>query len=102
MEYVVFYDYIKNELCVNKDQPEMACNGKCHLKKELAKTVEADNNKDKYHSFSLEKNLTYYAEIVWKLPLDFEAKNILEPLFSYACIYQFSFASFVFRPPLYP
>src|SRR5690606_41102997 len=27
VEYVVFYDYIKNELCVNKDKPELKCNG---------------------------------------------------------------------------
>lgn len=79
----------------------MACNGQCHLKKELAKTVESDHNKDKNHSFSLEKNLTYYTEIVWNLPRDFETKKIFEPFFSYDSIYQFSFATFVFRPPLY-
>ena len=30
VEYAAFYDYIKNELCVNKDTPEMGCNGKCY------------------------------------------------------------------------
>ena len=39
IEYLVNYNYIANELCVNKDNPEMHCNGKCHLKKELEKTV---------------------------------------------------------------
>lgn len=37
VEYVVNYDYIVNVLCENKDKPEMQCNGKCHLTKELAK-----------------------------------------------------------------
>ena len=41
-EYVVNYDYIANVLCVNKAKPEMKCNGKCHLMKELAKASDAE------------------------------------------------------------
>ncbi|WP_430615432.1 hypothetical protein [Flavobacterium sp. JP2137] len=37
--FVVNYDYIKNELCENKDRPELHCNGRCYLKKELAKSL---------------------------------------------------------------
>lgn len=37
LNYIMHYDYIKKELCENKDKPELHCNGKCHLKKELAK-----------------------------------------------------------------
>ena len=29
-------DYIIAKYCVNKDKPEMHCNGKCHLMKQLA------------------------------------------------------------------
>src|SRR5690554_7517932 len=48
LEYVVFYDYIKNELCENKEIAEMECNGKCHLVKELAKASDApENGKEK-------------------------------------------------------
>jgi hypothetical protein len=36
LDYGVNYDYISTVLCVNKDKPEMHCNGKCHLAKELA------------------------------------------------------------------
>ena len=43
IDYVVNYDYLSKELCVNKDKPLAHCNGKCHLMKELAK--EAENNK---------------------------------------------------------
>jgi len=38
LDYIWHYDYIKNELCVNKDRPELACNGKCHLRAQLAQT----------------------------------------------------------------
>ncbi|WP_417885779.1 hypothetical protein [Zunongwangia sp.] len=36
IEYVLNYNYISQELCVNKDRPELACNGKCYLMKSLA------------------------------------------------------------------
>lgn len=42
VDYVVNYEYIVNVLCENKDKPEMQCNGKCHLSKELAKEAGAD------------------------------------------------------------
>ncbi|RFN58151.1 hypothetical protein [Marixanthomonas ophiurae] len=46
-EYVVDYDYIANVLCINKDEPEMQCNGKCHLTQELSKANEATNPNNK-------------------------------------------------------
>lgn len=36
LEYVINYDYIVKELCENKEKPELKCNGKCHLAKQLA------------------------------------------------------------------
>ncbi|MFP9098798.1 hypothetical protein ACLI09_07080 [Flavobacterium sp. RHBU_24] len=42
-EYIINYDYIANVLCVNKAKPQMHCNGKCHLMKELAKTSGQEN-----------------------------------------------------------
>lgn len=35
LDFVANYQYIKNKLCENKDKPEMHCNGKCYLMKEL-------------------------------------------------------------------
>ena len=40
LDYIINYDYIANELCVNKEKPQMHCNGKCHLMQELAKAAE--------------------------------------------------------------
>ncbi|PZR18979.1 MAG: hypothetical protein DI539_15620 [Flavobacterium psychrophilum] len=40
LDYIVNYDYIAKELCENKAKPQMHCNGKCHLMKELAKAAE--------------------------------------------------------------
>ena len=39
-EYVMNYDYIKNVLCENKDKPQLNCDGKCYLAKQLAAASE--------------------------------------------------------------
>jgi len=43
LDYAINYDYIVKELCENKAKPQMKCNGKCHLMKELAKASTAEN-----------------------------------------------------------
>ena len=42
LEYILNQDYIAEFLCVNKDKPELQCNGKCHLAKELKKQQEKE------------------------------------------------------------
>lgn len=37
-DYQINYTYISQVLCENKDKPELECNGKCHLMKEMADT----------------------------------------------------------------
>lgn len=44
LDYMANYDYIVNTLCENKDKPELKCNGKCHLSKELAKEAGEDGD----------------------------------------------------------
>ncbi|MGB3774760.1 MAG: hypothetical protein WA951_05850 [Leeuwenhoekiella sp.] len=48
LEYVVDYDYISTVLCINKDKPELNCNGKCYLMQSLAEAAkeEADQKKE--------------------------------------------------------
>lgn len=43
-QYAINYDYISQVLCINKEKPEMHCNGKCHLMQELAKASEEDKS----------------------------------------------------------
>ena len=47
LEYIFNYDYIVAELCENKAKPELHCNGKCHLMKELAKASESEKQDGK-------------------------------------------------------
>lgn len=39
IDYNLNYDYIAKILCINKDEPELKCNGKCQLAKEIKKTI---------------------------------------------------------------
>ena len=41
-DYIINYDYISKVLCENKAEPELKCNGKCQLMKELAKASEQE------------------------------------------------------------
>jgi len=60
-EYAFNYDYISKVLCVNKAKPEMKCNGKCHLMKELAKASEKDNpvSSDKKNTYTETETLYF-------------------------------------------
>lgn len=43
LEFVINKDYIAKILCINKDKPEFKCNGKCHLRNEIKKQTNEDN-----------------------------------------------------------
>lgn len=45
LEYSLNYTYISEVLCVNKEKPELHCNGKCHLNKELKKAANEESGK---------------------------------------------------------
>ncbi|MDN6290789.1 MAG: hypothetical protein ACTH5N_06345 [Psychroflexus halocasei] len=102
MEYAAFYDYIKNELCENKNEPKLECNGKCYLKKELAKASESESDKEKKH-ISAESNLVFYEEIeknfYFQPPLLYTAK--LKTLTSNGNLsYSYLNTDSIFRPPI--
>lgn len=47
-DYLLNKEYIAKVLCVNRDKPQMKCNGKCHLNKQLEKQANAETEgKDK-------------------------------------------------------
>lgn len=50
VEYALNKDYIAKNLCVNRDKPKSCCQGKCHLKKELAKSDTSEDAQEKNSS----------------------------------------------------
>lgn len=63
--YQLNIDYIIETYCINKDKPELKCNGKCHLTKQL-QMVDNSSNEEK-QSF----NLVYEAFYPLFFQLDF-------------------------------
>jgi hypothetical protein len=43
-EYTLNKAYVSNVLCVNRDKPQMHCDGKCFLKKELNRNADRQHN----------------------------------------------------------
>lgn len=101
LEYVVNYEYIANELCVNKDKPELKCNGKCHLKKELAKVSEEEKpqSQDKKNQTSeIEVLYLYYvADYNFSPTFCFSQNNIN---FYYLNLYKGVCTNSTFHPPV--
>ena len=46
LDYAVNYQFISTQLCENKSKPELRCNGKCYVKKELAKSSQNTSAKE--------------------------------------------------------
>ena len=98
VEYVVNYQYIATELCINKDKPKLKCDGKCHLKSELAKAANNDSpNSDKSKS-SLAETLIFFQEIpIFQFEVN---RNLFQKLqSSYSNLYTMLFSTPTFHPP---
>ena len=48
IEYAINFEYIKEVLCINKENRELKCDGKCHLNEQLSKSTNepGQNNPD--------------------------------------------------------
>lgn len=99
-EYVMNYDYVVNVLCENKAKPEMHCNGKCHLMKELAKASETEkpaSQNDKKAFTPIELFCNTASEITLAEVFPFEETSAS---FFYAASDCIGFDGNVFHPPI--
>lgn len=101
-DYIINYDYISKVLCENKAKPEMKCNGKCQLMKELAKAAEQEKpisseKKVKIH----ETEVLFYQEVKPLIPEQsyFQPKKAIGD--HYSDLYFHSESSSVFHPPTF-
>jgi len=83
------------ELCENKDQPELQCNGKCHLKKvteSSKRTEEAPLQIIDFKDILLHQNTS--------LVIDFKIKpNTKKAVFGYQNYYKYLISNSSFHPP---
>ncbi|NIF05443.1 hypothetical protein F3J23_08320 [Chryseobacterium sp. Tr-659] len=101
VEYAVNYDYITKVLCINKSRPEVHCNGKCYLNKELAKVNDSESSPLQKAKNSGQKILDIYilpetAEITATEKFPFFNFS-----FTYETAYSFLFLAHIFKPPVF-
>lgn len=97
--YIIQYDYIVNELCVNRDTPDLECNGKCHLKKELAEASSENQEHGKNYKFPVFEQVIFCEALesfpILKISSPFKKQQII----SVESLYAFNFLNYIFQPP---
>lgn len=99
IDFKVNQDFIAEVLCMNKDKPEMACNGQCYLARQFRKTEE---RKDKPVPASKTEQLEWVYccsdQLFDSSPFfNFQLDNL--HVYRYLDLYKRSYVADVFRPP---
>jgi hypothetical protein len=102
LDYAVNYDYISKVLCINKAKPELKCNGKCHLMKELAKASEDDKTNSTEKKQSTNKLIDLFVEEQDSFNFAFLIIEI-KPVFNSKCrnLYSHLDSYSIFHPPIF-
>lgn len=101
LNYFTNYDYISTVLCENTSEPQLKCNGKCHLKKELARASEIEKpiNSDKKQNVKQEIEVLFCESIaMFKNQPNFNFELNKVSLF-YQNFYQSKVLTSIFHPP---
>lgn len=102
IDYAINYRYIATVLCENKAKPELKCNGKCHLMKELAKQSENEKpiSNDKKNSLIQETEVLFFqTEIAYNLSNPF-GRNKTNINSFYLDMYTYLNSYSIFHPPI--
>ena len=100
VQFVAFklnQDSISALFCINKDKPEMKCDGKCYLKKSLL-AAEKENKQSKPVPPPDEKSMVVYFESLFHLSNTATAQRS-NPLFDYAESISFMLHQDIPHPP---
>lgn len=101
VEYAVNYEYISQVLCINKNNPDLHCNGKCYVSKEIAKTHDTDSSPVNKTKNSGQKLLDVYV-LPDNTEIQVTEKSFLADFkFTYKTDYSFLFLKNIFRPPVF-
>ena len=101
LDYMINYDYIAKELCVNRDKPVLACNGKCYLEKKMVENNELlSHQSDKPTPPKLEQ-IAFPVFVVME-QIKYAALifvSITKSSFFYQVSYSYSYIFSLLRPP---
>lgn len=101
VDYAVNYHYISQELCENRDKPDLHCNGKCYLAKELSTAIDTGSSPLHKTKTPVQKVLDIFlpAEITEVIAI--KITSITQFQINSETDYSFLFLTFIFRPPLF-
>ncbi len=95
-DYQINKEYISKNLCENKAKPMLHCNGKCHLKKELAKQDKKENTPP-YQNLKDKFEIQYFSKaVLFKFN---EAALIEKSNFIYSFFIPQTSSVSIFHPP---
>jgi hypothetical protein len=100
IDYAVNYDFINKNLCENKSKPQLLCNGKCYLKKEIAKTSTDQSKSNSRISISGFTDTFVINEDFIFLKITDYSSEISNLNFERSFSYQFNLFTDIFHPPL--
>lgn len=60
LDYVLNYEYISEVLCINKAQPQLQCDGKCHLRTQLESSQDEEAPGKPVPPTSEEEQINYF------------------------------------------
>ena len=101
--YVAYFelniDYIVETYCVNKEKPQLQCNGKCHLVKQIASTTDKDGNAT-LNSLAESFFPVFYVDYIYDKNIKKSFKKELRKNTLQEQLYSFSFEHIHFKPPI--
>lgn len=99
IEYALNKDYIAKNLCINRNKPKSCCQGKCHLKKQLAKSDESnDTAKNQSSQKQQRTQIDEFLKTQLCIEGDFDAVAKSYPVFIQPQV-PVRFTSAIFVPP---
>lgn len=60
LSYYANFDYFATEVCINKDNPEIACNGTCKLNEMLHQEHQRDKNPNAAHNIDRAPKIHFF------------------------------------------
>jgi len=95
-EYVINQNYIAEFLCINKDNDNLNCNGKCYLIQKL--NEQNEGKKENLPRIAMEEYPIGFVDV---FALTLNKKNVLTPknAFLYFNNYHFLYGDNYFHPP---
>lgn len=99
IDFKVNQDFIAKVLCINKDKPELQCNGKCHLASQI-KDQEEKENQGTSSETNIKTEVIYFSIYNAELPSQ-EEQPVLTKEKSpfYNCLRSSDFLDRLLRPP---